>query len=459
MLSSFYHFPIFTSYILQGDFSLKRLKLFFINTVVLTLTSFLLHTIGVSFNVYISGKIGTEAVGLFSLVMSIYLFAVTIAKSGINLATTRLVSEELAQGNTSRAKKVTQKCILFSFLTGAIASFLLFVFSDSITKVWLHSRITPKCLHIVCIALPFISMSSAVHGYFTAVRRVYKPASCQFFEQFVKIGLTAYFLNLLFPPGLEYACLSLILGDVISEVCSFAYIYLLYRLDSRRYHNHSRAQGSDSRRIFRIAVPVALTSYIRSGLSTIKQVLIPSSLEKSGLSCSDALSGYGMVTGMAMPVLMFPSVLINAISNLLVPEFSRYRAKQDYKRVKEICILLFKVFGIFSIILTVFFLLFAEKLSVWMYQNAEVAVYIKLLAPLLFFMYLDTIVDSILKGLDAQVSVMLCNIIDLLVSIFLIYFMVPILGLPGYLLVICVSEILNFTISTGKLVSILRHYT
>ena len=94
-----------------------------------------------------------------------------------------------------------------------------------------------------------------------------------------------------------------------------------------------------------------------------------------------------------------------------------------------------------------------------MYQNAEVAVYIKLLAPLLFFMYLDTIVDSILKGLDAQVSVMLCNIIDLLVSIFLIYFMVPILGLPGYLLVICVSEVLNFTISTRKLVSILRHYT
>ena len=101
----------------------------------------------------------------------------------------------------------------------------------------------------------------------------------------------------------------------------------------------------------------------------------------------------------------------------------------------------------------------AEKLGVCMYQNAEGAVYIKLLAPLLFFMYLDTIVDSILKGLDAQVSVMLCNIIDLLVSIFLIYFMVPILGLPGYLLVICVSEILNFTISTGKLVSILRHYT
>ncbi len=438
---------------------MKRLKLFFINTIVLTLTSFLLHTIGVSFNIYISNKIGTEAVGLFSLVMSIYLFAVTIATSGINLATTRVVSEELAKGDYDRAKKAAKKCIFFSLVTGLLASLLLFIFSVPIAKIWLHSRVTPKCLHLICIALPFISMSASVNGYFTAVRRIYKPASCQFVEQFIKIGLTAYFLNLLFPSGLEYACISLILGDVISEVCSFLYLYILYRFDNKRYISSCTRKVDDSKRILRISIPVALTSYIRSGLSTLKQVLIPSSLEKYGLSCSAALSGYGMITGMAMPIIMFPSVLINSISSLLVPEFSRYREKNDYKRVKEICILLFKVIGIFSILLTVFFFIFAEKLSIWMYKNIEIAFYIKILAPLIIFMYLDTIVDSILKGLDAQVSVMVCNITDLLVSIFLIYFIVPILGLSGYLLVICVSEILNFSISTGKLFLIIRKNT
>ena len=109
---------------------MKRLKLFFINTIVLTLTSFLLHTIGVSFNIYISNKIGTEAVGLFSLVMSIYLFAVTIATSGINLATTRVVSEELAKGDYDRAKKAAKKCIFFSLITGLFASLLLFFGSN-----------------------------------------------------------------------------------------------------------------------------------------------------------------------------------------------------------------------------------------------------------------------------------------------------------------------------------------
>ena len=41
-------------------------------------------------------------------------------------------------------------------------------------------------------------------------------------------------------------------------------------------------------------------------------------------------------------------------------------------------------------------------------------------------MYLDSIVDGILKGLDKQVSVMIINIIDLISSILLISFLLPV---------------------------------
>lgn len=76
---------------------MRKAKLFLINVVILTATAILMQTIGISFSVYISNKIGAESVGLFGLIMSVYSFAITLATSGINLASTRIVSEEIAK--------------------------------------------------------------------------------------------------------------------------------------------------------------------------------------------------------------------------------------------------------------------------------------------------------------------------------------------------------------------------
>ena len=66
---------------------------FIVNGTLMTFVSLLLRFISVSFNVYISNIIGAEGLGLFTLISTVYSFALTIATSGINLATTRLVSE------------------------------------------------------------------------------------------------------------------------------------------------------------------------------------------------------------------------------------------------------------------------------------------------------------------------------------------------------------------------------
>ncbi len=77
--------------------------------------------------------------------------------------------------------------------------------------------------------------------------------------------------------------------------------------------------------------------------------------------------------------------------------------------------------------------------------------YIKIFAPVVPFMYLDIIVDSILKGLDAQMGVLFINIVDLLVSISFIFFFVPRYGITGFIVSIFTSEILNFILSIKKL--------
>jgi len=302
------------------------MKKFILNTIILLISSIVLQVITTFFNIYISNTIGEEAVGVFSLVMSVYVFGITLASAGINIASTRVVAEELACKNEVGAKTAARRCILFSLIFGICASLIFFIFADFITTHCLHSRISKNVIYLICIALPFISMSAAINGYFTAVRRVYKNAIAKFGEEIVKIACAIIFLTSFSPNSINGTCYSLILADVISEITSFLHLYILYMRDKHGSLIESRYKDLDSynKRILRITIPVALTSYIRSGLNTVKQLIIPSSLQRSGMNSSNSLITYGIVNGMAMPIIMFPVILVTSFSGLLVPEFSRY---------------------------------------------------------------------------------------------------------------------------------------
>ena len=152
-----------------------------------------------------------------------------------------------------------------------------------------------------------------------------------------------------------------------------------------------------------------------------------------------------------MPLIMFANVLIGSFSGLLVPEFSRLLAGKNYNRLKTVCDTIFKITFIFSICITAIFIIFANELSLMIYQSIEAGKWIRILSPLIFFIYIDNIIDNMLKGINEQVSVMICNIIDLLVTISIIFFIVPMMGMYGYILSIFVSELLNFTISSIQL--------
>ncbi|MCI8273061.1 MAG: oligosaccharide flippase family protein [Clostridia bacterium] len=439
---------------------MKTLKIFVFNTLILLFSSVILQIIGMFFNIYISRTIGEEAIGVFSLVLSVYAFGITLASAGINISTTRVVSEELACNNEIGAKKAAQRCIFFSIIFGVCASIIFFLLADFITINCLHNKISKKVIYLICIALPFISMSSAINGYFTGVRRVYKNAFAKFFEEFIKIACTAILLKSFMPDGINYACYALVLADVISEILSFIYLYILYKIDKRRSLLGSRYKDLDSynKRILRIAIPVALTSYLRSGLSTVKQLIIPSSLQKSGMNSSNSLISYGIVNGMAMPIIMFPVILVTSFSSLLVPEYSRYLVEKKYKKITSISTIILVGTLVFSILVTLFIMIFADKLSLIIYNKLEIAKYLRILSPLIIIMYLDIVIDSILKGLDYQVDVMAINIFDCIVSIAFIYFLVPILGFNGYIISIFISEVIDFTFSGYKLLTILKKF-
>jgi len=430
----------------------KKSKLFFINGTILTITALSMRFATLIFNIYVSNQIGTEAVGVFSLVMAVYLFFITVATSGLNIAVTVIVSEKFAINKEKTGIKAIRTCIFFSLLLGIVSGGLILLFSDFITDKCLHNMVSAKVLFYIAIGLPFIAMSSCITSYFTSVRKAYKNAIAQVFEFIIKIIVTIVLLQLNISKGVEYICISLILADVISEICSFSLIFILYVIDIKlKKLNNVRSFGQRIN-IVKIAFPVALTSYIRSGLSTLKQLIIPTQLEKSGLSCSNSLSKYGIINGMVMPVLTFPTALINSYSMLLIPEFSTYLAQKNYKAINYISGKIFKLTCAFSVCICSIFLFFSNELGLVIYNNIETGYYFRLLAPLIFFMYMDNIIDCILKGLNKQFGVMCCNILDLSVTTCFIYFLLPIYGISGYIISIFISELLNFSVSLLQMI-------
>ena len=430
----------------------EKSKLFLINGTILTLTSLLMRFAVLIFNIYISNKIGSEAVGVFSLVMAVYLFFITVATSGLNIAVTVIVSEKFAVNKDKIAIKAIRTCIFFSLLLGVISGLLILFFSNLITDKCLHNMVSSKPLFYIAMGLPFIAMSSCINSYFSSVRKAYKNAITQIFEFVIKMVATVILLRINISRGVEYICIALILADVISEVCSFTLIFILYIFDIKfKKLNNVRSFGQKIN-ILKIAFPVAVTSYIRSGLSTLKQLIIPTQLEKSGLSCSNALSKYGTINGMVMPVVIFPTVLINSYSMLLIPEFSTYVAQKNYKAINYISNKIFKFTCAFSICICSIFLFFSNELGLAIYNNIEIGYYFKIFAPLIFFMYMDNVIDCILKGLNKQFGVMCCNILDLSVTTCFIYFLLPVMGIAGYVVSIFISELLNFCVSLFQMI-------
>ena len=393
--------------------------------------------------------------------MVTYSFGITLAASGINITSIRIVSEEYALGNDQGVKKSSKKCIQISLFFSLIASFLFYLSSDIIVKYCFENKASTNIVYLICIALPLISVSSSISGYFTAVRRVYKPVIGQFLEQATKILATILlFKSLGSNNSIENICFVLILGDVISEIVSFIYIVTVYIFDINHHFSSLKNNQKENffSKIFRILLPVSFTSWIKSGISSFKQIIIPSSLQKNGKSSEDALSSYGIISGMAMPIVMFPATFLLAVSSLLIPEFSRYYIKRDYHKIKIYTDKLIIISFIFANVLTMFFLIFGSKIGLFIYHKNEVGPYIRILSLLIPFMYVDIIIDNILKSLDAQAEVMVINIIDSVVTTAFIFFFVPIFGIKGFILSIFISEILNLSLSLNKLLKLERSW-
>ncbi|MDR2359874.1 MAG: oligosaccharide flippase family protein [Oscillospiraceae bacterium] len=423
------------------------------NTLLLTAASLLLRAVGLLFQSFISDALGAAGVGLFALTMSASGLAITFAVGGVRYAVTRVVAEEAAKGG-QRGGYAVRAAIAYAAVFSAVAAIALYFGADYIARAWVKDTRVSMALKVMAAALPLYALTSVFEGYFVAAGQVYKGVASQVAEEVVMFA-AAFYLVPRVTGGIAQSCAAIVSAHLLGNAASLILCAVLYT----RKHA-ARAQPADrgraefravGKRLIAVALPIAGSAYVRTGLSTLQHMLIPAGLRSSGLGAEAALAAHGVIHGMVFPVLLFPGVLITAAAELLIPELTAAQMSGNVSRVRRVVGRITREAFAFSLAAASAMFVFGPLIGELMFQSAEAGEYIRLLSPLVLVMYMDMITDGMLKGLGEQLYAMYVNIIDSAVSVILVWLTLPIWGINAYLFMIVATELMNFILSAAKL--------
>lgn len=430
-------------------------KRLIVNTALLTGSSLVMSLIGMSFQVWLAGRIGAAGIGLYQLVLSVSFLCTTFAVSGARFAATRLVSEEIGLERPRGVRAAMHRCFAYCSFFGLLSGSAMFFAAEPVGFLWIGDARTVLSLKIMSFSMPLISMSSVISGYFTACGRVWKPVLVHLFEQILTVSLVALLLKSSPVGDIEQNCACVMLGTLIADIASFILMLLCYLTDRRAGAKGDKAPALTSR-MLRVALPLAFSAYARSALSTLEHLLVPRGLKSAGFSADRALSGYGVIQGMVMPILSFPASLLMALAELIIPELTELQMRRDTQGIARTVSGLIKKSSGYSCAVALFLFIFADKLGILIYSSPDAGHYIRLLAPLIPIMYTDMVADGCLKGLGQQLWNMGINILDALIGVLLVWSVLPKFALSGYIAIIYFNEILNFVLSMLRLHRVTR---
>ena len=307
-------------------------KKFFLQGAALTGVSLFLRVTNMGYRSYLSQQLGAAGMGLYQLIFSIFALTVTLSTSGISLAVTRMVSAAIASGRREVIRSTVARCFAFCLSISLGIALGLFFLAEPAAALFLGDRAAAPCLRILGVGLPFMSLCTCMKGYFLAVDESLSTAASDTLEQILTILATVFLFWHFAPQGIQAACLAAMAASTLGEAASFLTSWAAYRRSlQRNAPGRERAQGV-LRGLCHIALPCTLSSAARSLLNTGENLLIPRELQKFGLARGAALSQYGLLQGMAMPMLYFPSSFLTSFASLLIPKIARERELRHKKR-------------------------------------------------------------------------------------------------------------------------------
>ena len=415
-------------------------------TIVLTLAGFLSRIIGFFYRIFLSQQIGAEGMGVYQLIFPVFSVCFSLCCGPVQTAISRYVA---AQNTIPRAKakragspeSVLLARLILSFSLACACALVMYIGSEFIAD---RILLEPRCgslLRLMAVTVPVSSLHCCISGYYYGLQKASIPAFAQLAEQAARVISVFLISSVLTAQGREVTTATAVWGMVCGEFASLCFSgtsYLLRRGKSRE----RRAPFTYLPKIVALALPLAATRLSLSILQSAEAVLIPSRLKLYGLTDTQALSIYGVLTGMAYPFILFPSAVINSVSVMLLPDMAQSQSMGNQERIDLTTSRTVTSSLYLGILCTGLFLFYGADMGEILFSSSLAGSYITTLSWLCPFLYLSTTLGSILNGLGRTRATFGHNIACLCSQLAFILLLVPFIGIQGYLYGLLFGELL-----------------
>ena len=430
----------------------KKLPIFY-SALMLTGVNLLLRFVGTSFQVYLSSRIGAAGIGLLQLVMSVGGLSMVAGMGGIRTATMYLTAEELGRKQPQNVVWVLSGCFLYSICFSGCVAAALYHFAPWIASVWIGDPRTVDALRLFASFLPVTCLCGVMTGYFTAANCIGTLAAVEVAEQFCSMALTLGALTLFAGDDPVRSSMCVILGSSCGCVLTLLCLMIL-RL---REHAPVGPRITIASRLVQTALPLAIADDLKSGISTIENLMVPKRLSLNH-AISSPLASFGLVTGMVFPVIMFPAAILFGLTELLIPELARCAAAGSRKRIHYLVRRALRVSLVYGALTGGLLCLLANTLCIALYHSPNAAQQMQAYALLVPMLYCDLVTDAMTKGLGQQKICVRYNIFTSILDVLFLYILLPRYGMRGYFASFLVTHLINFILSLQRLLKItIRH--
>ncbi|GMA56276.1 stage V sporulation protein B [Alicyclobacillus sacchari] len=421
---------------------------------VLMIAGLVTRVMGFIYRIFLTRIIGAEGMGLFQIVFPILGLVLTFVTMGFPLAISKLVAEAVAQRDRARIHRIMRISGISVACLAALFTLLMYLLRHVIETHWLTDpRAYPTYLAMIPV-VGIIAVSSLYRGYFQGLQDMAPTAWASILEQTVRILsiwiLAAYFVRY----SLSYAAAAAMMGMVLGELSGLLFMVFQQRRRARlvdvvpepAYTRAAESMRSTVHAIGQISLPVTLSKLIWSLLFAAEPVLVMRALQAAGFVTSQATSMYGEYSGMAIPLLVFPTVITSSLATNLVPAVSEAAAAGEMFRIRKRLSQSFTATALISFPASVIFTLFAGPLTSAIYKQPNIGPILAIMAPFEFLLCLQAPLTGILQGLNRAGVAMVNSIVGGVAKLLLVVVLArrPELGILG----VSMATAFSFTLST-----------
>lgn len=429
-------------------------------TVILTITGFATRFMGFFYRIFLSHTFGEEGVGLYQLIFPVYALCFSLTCAGIETALARCVAKRASVGKKKEARTLLFTAMAISVSLSAVIMLALQRYADAVAAQFLQEERCAGLLIILSYAFPFASIHSCIVGYYLGLKQTKIPALSQLIEQAVRI-LSVYLFYLIGEKngarfGISIAVGGMVTGEIASSMFCLKHMAKktpLYQSLTRKITKFPRYL-SLAGELFLLSAPLTASRVLLNLLQSIEAVSIPLKLQAHGMSVSQSLSVYGVLTGMALPCVLFPSAITNSVSTMLLPTVAEAQTLNRERQMRNIiqksvccCVLL-------GALCCMLLLLSGQWIGLVIFNSRSAGDYIVTLAWMCPFLYANTTLISIINGIGKTALSFLINTFSLILRIFSVFYCIPVLGIEGYLLGLLASQLASFLLC----IFYLNHY-